>query len=269
MDALKLPEVQVSSLPTRSSHKAVEVDNDYGTLNLLFSYYVPHIPSGTNAHLATILKEFQSWNAWELAVAEDQVQIQIGQGNLPRDDSVESRVRRNNYRAKVVAFLRDDRESSWLLFEASSQENASLSGNTDEVSSAIHRLFHDHYAGKQGSGQSAALINIISNSVALEPSMTNNYYQTIVYFDYDQERKMIQPRIEVASVTVTETEQKSDGPPAALNINIGFQDYVYKLKTDQWSDYGSSVPDMIKAGEGILREMALNFFHPPQATPRA
>lgn len=90
---------------------AVRVSNDYGTINLLFLYYVPFLPDDKKLDLDAIQDEFQTWHAWELGQAENQLNKHIGDGNLPSDDSIASRITRNNYRAKAIGFFRETSEA--------------------------------------------------------------------------------------------------------------------------------------------------------------
>lgn len=114
-NTLSLPEVEPVALGPKdeSSVKSAEIDvsNDYGTPNLLFLYYVPFIPDDKKPDLDAIRDEFQTWNAWELGQAEIQLIKHIEEGNLPSDDSLTSRVIRNNYRSKAIDFFRSTSES--------------------------------------------------------------------------------------------------------------------------------------------------------------
>ncbi|KAI3399295.1 hypothetical protein diail_7250 [Diaporthe ilicicola] len=94
--------------------QSIDVTNDYGTPNLLFFYYLPLFSENKKDDvLAAVLKDYESWNAWELCEAEKQLQIQLQKKTLPSDDSVQSRERRTAYRAKVIASLRENSEQGW------------------------------------------------------------------------------------------------------------------------------------------------------------
>lgn len=90
-----------------------DVTNDYGIPNLLIFYYLPLLPEDKKDSLAGVLKDYRSWNAWELYHGEKQLQTQLEKGTLPTDDSVESREKRTTYRAKVIAYLRENSEAGW------------------------------------------------------------------------------------------------------------------------------------------------------------
>lgn len=113
--ASSMPEVQAVNLKVRSepghifSH--VDVSSDYGTLNLLFLSYIPFLPDEKELDLVHTRDEFHSWNAWELGQAETQLNKHLKDGNLPSDDSVASRMIRNNYRSKAVSFFRAGSEA--------------------------------------------------------------------------------------------------------------------------------------------------------------
>lgn len=115
MNKHSLPPVDNLSLFTgyRASSHSIDVQNDYGTPNFLFCYFTPLVPDSLKNELATAHEEFRSWNAWELFFAEEQLQTQLAKKTLPTDDSIQSRVKRCSYRAKVVTALREDDESAW------------------------------------------------------------------------------------------------------------------------------------------------------------
>lgn len=92
---------------------SVDVTNDYGIPNLLIFYYLPLLPEDQKDSLEAVLKDYRSWNAWELYQAEKQLHIQLEKETLPIDDSVESREKRTAYRAKVIAYLRENSEKAW------------------------------------------------------------------------------------------------------------------------------------------------------------
>lgn len=97
----------------QASSRPINVTNDYGTPNLLFFYHLPLFSDDKKDSLAAVLKEYKSWNAWELYQAEKQLQIQLEKETLPNDDSVKSREKRTAYRAKVIAYLREESEDGW------------------------------------------------------------------------------------------------------------------------------------------------------------
>jgi hypothetical protein len=95
-----------------SSH-FINVTNDYGTPNLLFFYHLPLFSEEKEDSLAALLKDCRAWNAWELCQAENELQTQLQKGTLPNDDSVRSREERTAYRAKVIAYMRENSEQGW------------------------------------------------------------------------------------------------------------------------------------------------------------
>lgn len=108
----ELPEVKpvALDLKPRSDLASVEtetdVSNDYGTPNVLFLYYIPFLPDDEKPGFDAIQDEFQTWNAWELGQAEAQLLRHVEAGNLPSDDSIASRVTRNNFRSKAIDSFR-------------------------------------------------------------------------------------------------------------------------------------------------------------------
>ena len=115
---IHLPSVDPSLLSNKQhtsilKDPAVDVTNDYGTPNLLFFYFVPFLPDDRKPDLQALQDEIQSWNAWELGQTEVQVKHRIADKSLPSDDSTASRVKRTNYRAKVIDYLRESSETTW------------------------------------------------------------------------------------------------------------------------------------------------------------
>lgn len=103
-----LPEVEPFLLlqkPGLDIAKSYNVTNDYGTPNIRFSYYTPFIPDEKKEGLATVQDELQSWNAWELAFAEDQLQKQLAKGKLPTEPVVKTATARRGFYWCLLATL--------------------------------------------------------------------------------------------------------------------------------------------------------------------
>lgn len=112
MSLYSLPEVETPIIPKeRVITRSVDLSNDYGTPNLAFFYHV----LCAAGDLDPLWKAVDSWNAWELAIAEEHVVSQLNKGNLPGDDSIPSRMKRSAYRGKVIATLREQGESPWYV----------------------------------------------------------------------------------------------------------------------------------------------------------
>ena len=114
MPARALPEIDVSLLSGDyiDPPEGVDVTSDYGTPSLLFIYYCRPVSDSDKEAMKSLKTDLEAWNAWELGQAESQLNNQMKKGNLPTDDLLESRIKRTDYRAKVVSALRQ-RSQSW------------------------------------------------------------------------------------------------------------------------------------------------------------
>ncbi|KAF5024530.1 hypothetical protein F66182_3293 [Fusarium sp. NRRL 66182] len=234
--------------------KTSDVKNDYGTPNLLFFYYTPTIPSDKQDELAAVQKDFYSWNAWELAVAESQLQTQLKKGTLPSDDSTESREKRATYRAKVDIYLRENSEDGWLLLDRTPTSSPPFSKTVkkSEVNGVIRQVLRDHYATAKEPSQLGVMINLISDVAAYNPSVEHKYYWTNALFQYNSDL------IQALTFTVTQTPVK--GSADSVNLRIETLDNVYKLDMDEWKKARGKVNrDLLDSGEKIRKEMALDF----------
>lgn len=92
------------------SYESLNGKTDYGTPNCLFLYYIPLVPESKKEDLATLQEEIHAWHAYELGRAEELVAKHVKDKSLPKDDSIDARVKRTNYRANVVQRLRDGGE---------------------------------------------------------------------------------------------------------------------------------------------------------------
>ena len=123
MPASSLPEVATPLVPKeRVITSSTNLSNDYGTPNLAFFYH----GLSTAGDLASLWKDVDSWNAWELSIAEEHVVTQLNNNNLPDDDSISSRIIRSAYRGKVIATLREQNESPWYVMSIVCRVSKSL-----------------------------------------------------------------------------------------------------------------------------------------------
>ncbi|KAI0095441.1 hypothetical protein GGR51DRAFT_569955 [Nemania sp. FL0031] len=236
----------------------INVENDYGTPNLLFFYDIPLVTEGMNNELASIQDDFRSWNAWELCVAEDQLQMQLEKGNLPLDDSFESRVKRTNYRAKVVGILRDTSEGAWLLHDQSTSTQFFQSVKKVDVNSLIRKVLRDHYLKGQPSSHVAIMLSIVGNIGAADPSAMHKYDHTTSSYEINKDRKDIESETRVSSFAITQTPDDADKD--AVMLKVDFLDSFICLDREAWRSFRGQVEDMIQDGTIILNEMALDFF---------
>ncbi|KAL7912272.1 hypothetical protein GGI35DRAFT_444855 [Trichoderma velutinum] len=236
-----------------------DVTNDYGTPNLLFSYYTPFIPDEKKEELATVHDDFQSWNAWELANAEIQLQKQLAKGTLPADDLISSRVLRSMYRAKVIVYLRENSENGWLL-TAQSPIPTSFSEEIEqsEVNATIRKILHQHHTPLNEPKQLVVLLNTISNIVAADPTIEHKYQLTNVFYYYDDNLTDFQPVVEVVEFTITQEQETAGKDTVFLKIS-GLQS-KYMIDRKGWADARSAAEDIIQAGEKIRPETSLGFY---------
>ncbi|KAI1451531.1 hypothetical protein F4805DRAFT_473570 [Annulohypoxylon moriforme] len=258
-----LPEVDLSLLSGKLYPvvpKLLDVSNDYGAPNLLFLYDTPYIPDDKRQDLETIRYDIQSWNAWELATAENQVQIQLSKKNLPDDDSIESRVKRSEYRAKVISVLREEYENGWLL-RARSAIPKSFSKDIKKTSANawVREVLQGHYIDTAVPKRAPVILSIISNILASNPYYGHKYYISSVYYNYDNDLKIIRPYIEVSSFTVTQSPK--EGAEDMIILNAESLDFAFTLDKQGWEDARSKVEDIVKEGEKIRQEMALDLYH--------
>ncbi|KUI71271.1 hypothetical protein VM1G_07415 [Cytospora mali] len=237
-----------------SSH-SINVTNDYGTPNLLFFYHIPLFSENMKDSLAAVLKDYSSWNSWELFEAEKQLQIQLQKETLPKDDTIESREKRTAYRAKVIAYLRENSEQGWLLLDqAPTPTSSSKTVKKVEANSWIRQTLRSHYADKPS--QVGVIFNIISNFIASNLAVEHKYYLTDVTFKFNTDVNIFQPTIRVSYFTINQTPQEEVEDSVTLSIDM--LDASYHLDRSGWSDANSKVKDEIAAGEKIRQEMMLD-----------
>ncbi|KAI1108958.1 hypothetical protein F5Y14DRAFT_456496 [Nemania sp. NC0429] len=254
-----LPPVDTLSLSLfAGDHKpspTIDVQNDYGTPNFLFFYFIPPVPDSKESELADLHADFRSWISWELSAAEDQLQKQLKKGTLPNDDSIESRATRCSYRAKVVAYLRENSEDAWLLHDSSpTPDKFSQAVKRADLNGAIRKAIRDHYLKSQPTGQLAVLLNIISGTVAGDPNSVHKFYLTTVHYNTAQDHR----KTRVLSFTITQAP--GNGDKDTIGLTIDFLDFTIRLNMKQWDKYKGDAEDMIEAGNVILKEMELDFF---------
>ncbi|KAM6530415.1 hypothetical protein FALCPG4_008543 [Fusarium falciforme] len=81
-----------------SRHSAMsELDysgfSDVDLANILYIHNIPIVPAKMKPELDARIKNINSWLAWELARVGDKVQGKINDGELPKDDSMVSKLK--------------------------------------------------------------------------------------------------------------------------------------------------------------------------------
>ncbi|KAL1855126.1 hypothetical protein Plec18167_002112 [Paecilomyces lecythidis] len=238
---------------------SVDVTNDYGTPDLLFLYFIPFLPDDKKPDLEALQDEIQSWNAWELGQTEIQVHHRIVDGSLPTDDSTASRVKRTNYRAKVVDVLRESGETTWLVKNSDSHSGPfSADIKLDEVNGKIRDVLKGFYGQESLSAQFSVVLNIISDLIASQPDADNKYLLTYVYYHYDIDQKVFKPDIRQLQFSVMQTA--AEGQKDIVKLDISNLNHVYSFLREKWRSVRHEAEEIIEAGEKIRKEMALEFY---------
>lgn len=76
--------------------------------NILAYYSIPLPHDHLREEYQKAQQDVHIWQAWEAARAEGLVQEKIKSGDLPGDNSYESKLKRTAYRVKVILYLRDN-----------------------------------------------------------------------------------------------------------------------------------------------------------------
>ncbi|KOC13228.1 hypothetical protein AFLA70_57g003780 [Aspergillus flavus AF70] len=229
----------------------VNVTNDYGTPNLLFFYFIPFLADDRKPDLEALQDEIQSWNAWELGQTEVQVRHRIADGSLPSDDATASRVKRTNYRAKVVDHLREVSETTWLVKNADSHSGPfSADVKVAEVNGKIRDVLKDFYGQESLPAQFSVILNIITDLIASQPDADNRYLFTYVYYYYDVDQKVFKPDIRQLQFSVTQTA--AEGEKDTVKLDISNLNHVYSLLREKWRSVRHEAEEIIEAGLSLL-----------------
>ncbi|KAI1773338.1 hypothetical protein F4818DRAFT_443182 [Hypoxylon cercidicola] len=256
-----LPDVDVSSFGVnrfQSRKPFPNVRSDYGTPQLLFFNYIPFIPDDKKGDLDAVLDDFCWWNAWEVFHAESALETQLDKGTLPDDDTIESRIARTNYRAKVVDYLRENSENSWLIVVSSSPNEIRKDVMKAQVNSEIRNTLRHHYAHAGITNQAVVISNILSAFAALDHGDTQKFYLTSVYFKYDGELNSFQPEIHTSSIEIHQSPK--EGQEDAVTLQITILDFVFRLEREIWRNAVEDMKPQIEPGKEILKEMMLGFY---------
>ncbi|PHH92896.1 hypothetical protein CDD83_3727 [Cordyceps sp. RAO-2017] len=191
---LSLPEVQPVALHSKPEPSlkaaATDVSDDYGTPNLLFLYYIPFLPDDRKPDLGAIRDEFQTWNAWELGQAETQLLKNVQAGNLPSDDSIASRITRNNYRSKAVEFFRAGSQA-WLSTADSSTNTKTVEATEASINGAVQSALRSLATENNLQIQFDVILNAIGGFINREKE--NKLYYSHVYYRYNSDSRTFQP----------------------------------------------------------------------------
>ncbi|KAI3339003.1 hypothetical protein F4824DRAFT_498857 [Ustulina deusta] len=254
MSLYSLPEVETPIIPKeRVITRSVDLSNDYGTPNLAFFYHV----LCAAGDLDPLWKAVDSWNAWELAIAEEHVVSQLNKGNLPGDDSIPSRMKRSAYRGKVIATLREQGESPWLI-KNSSPIPKKFEGDIekDKVNAKIRELLREYYS-TSGVLRNNLVISVIAGVIASTRDVSPRYVLSDVQVPLDNTVRDAYPGTRQCNFVVTQHELEASDD---VHLTVEWIDSGFKLDTGAWREYsgGEETQERIKAGQEILQEMRLN-----------
>ncbi|KAK7745696.1 hypothetical protein SLS62_009662 [Diatrype stigma] len=250
------------SLETRDGPSLSEVDvsSDYGTPNLLFLYYIPYIPSSAKPAMDELKEDLWSWHAWELAQAEKQVKRQIDSGNLPVDDSVASRIKRTNYRAKVVQALRDTSEVWQQVYDERKSSWGPVDVKKGEENGVIGEQLRRRYLTEAGLPQPlSVLLNVVNPTIATDTQAGSKYFFSHSYLKYDEAAKGFQPDIRATTFSVTQ-KAKEEGDESTATVKISYDDYKIRFDRALWAEQRQLAKDVIEEGMAILKVTSLSFF---------
>ncbi|TGJ85406.1 hypothetical protein E0Z10_g3335 [Xylaria hypoxylon] len=254
MPVYSLPEVATPLIPKeRVITSSIDLSNDYGTPNLAFLYH-----GLSNAgDLASLWKDVDSWNAWELSIAEEHVVAQLDNDNLPGDDSISSRMIRSAYRGKVIATLREQAQSPWLI-KNSSPSPKEFEGDIkkDEVNAKVRERLREFYS-TSGVLTNNLVINIIANVIASTQDVSPRHVLSDVQLLHDSTVQDAYPGIKQSNFIVTQAKLAASDD---VHLTVEWVDSGFRLDTAAWREYSGNeeTQERIKAGRKILQEMRLN-----------
>ncbi|PWY67096.1 hypothetical protein BO94DRAFT_561226 [Aspergillus sclerotioniger CBS 115572] len=255
MPAHSLPHIDVSlfSADYVDPPEGVDVTSDYGTPNLLLLYYCRPVSDSDKETMKSLKTDLEAWNAWELAQAESQLNNQMRKGNLPTDDLLESRIKRTDYRAKVISALRE-RSQSWLSETENRQFTIEVETNEDDMNAKLEdeiqvRLESDERLPDQFD----VVLRIINRIIAARRAdETQQYQSTHVELKVEEKDNL---EIKSISFAVSEAEKKKEDD--SVVVKIEYVNYRYQLDRNTWDENKDKAQEMISRGERIRRDMTL------------
>jgi hypothetical protein len=90
---------------------------DFDLVNILLVYALAFVKDPLKESYKKVYHDIEIWQAWESARCEAEVQKKIQQGQLPSDNSPESKLKRTGYRIKVIEYFR--RTANWYAINRS------------------------------------------------------------------------------------------------------------------------------------------------------
>ncbi|TGO08672.1 hypothetical protein BTUL_0197g00160 [Botrytis tulipae] len=234
-----------------------QVLHDYGIPNLLYISYVPLISNFDKEKLDSIKADVESWFAFEVGQTESQVNNRMKEMRLPADSTVDSRVQRTMYRAKVIEHLRED-GSIWAPRISIDGDTKSLGPTPEDgVYGEVYEELKSHYI-TQGSLPEEFSFVLKSATLLLASTMDSarlpdyRHLSTNVEYKYDATRETFTPVIKVAGFIV-----KFQIEEASVTSTVFYRDYQMSFDKEEWNRVKSGAKDFITSGEKILKETSL------------
>ncbi|PHH67952.1 hypothetical protein CDD82_959 [Ophiocordyceps australis] len=260
--AVTLPQVEPVALKVKPELQAksadINVTNDYGTPNLLFLYYVPFLPDDKKLDLDAIQDEFQTWSAWELGQAETQLMKHVEGGRLPSDDSIASRVLRNNYRSKAIAYFRETSEA-WLSSISQNLVEKSVPTTPDNINGAILSVLRTLHLEQQLQIPFRVVLNTISGTVDLDKE--SKYFFTHVFYQYNHQSRTFQPIVLDTTFTfVNPADAQGESSKPNLTLQVNFAVSKYQFDRNLWRRVRHEGEEAIEMGRSILKDMSFDFY---------
>ncbi|GLA18104.1 hypothetical protein AnigIFM62618_005259 [Aspergillus niger] len=253
--------MEASPLSGDNGHKfvgapeGVDVSGDYGTPSLLFIYYNRPVSDKRRKEVQELRHDLETWNAFELGRAESQVNELMQKGNLPTDDYNESRVRRTDYRSKVIQYLRKEHES-WLVEADKKEFTVELKTDERYMNKKVEQELRGRLESKENlPSQFGVVLRIINRIIAARKrDDMQQYHFTNVEVCADGRDDPV-----VKSTMFRVYEEGEEDDEGSVKVKIDYVNHRCQFNREHWAKARHNVEDFIKEGERIRRAMTLNF----------
>ncbi|RTE83265.1 hypothetical protein BHE90_002210 [Fusarium euwallaceae] len=129
---------------------------DVDLANILYVQNIPIVPTKKKDELDARIKSIETWLAWELTRVEDALQNKMQRGDVPKDDSMDSKLKRMSYRSKVLTFERE--RQRWLhQISGSGTHKSQTSAWEDKINLAVTHSILDAF----GTSNSPQILNVL------------------------------------------------------------------------------------------------------------
>ncbi|KAA8643489.1 hypothetical protein EYZ11_011898 [Aspergillus tanneri] len=229
----------------------LDITKDYGTPNALYFNYITQVPPDSVDDLNELHRQIQDMYAYELGQTEDEIQKQMDQGTLPKDDSVDSRIQRTVYRGRLIDNLRN--EEKWLnVHEEKPSEPKKLKADKNDVISTILRELLSHYS--KHPEPFSVLLRLLRNTIAVVPG-EQKYWYTHAVLRYDRNKDEVIPELHRVAFKIDRQDISGD----TVEITISYANSRLEMDVDKWLNERRNLHHIIKSGTSVREKMALNF----------